>query len=167
MIRTGTAHFVKPGNWCCKNWMKSKKLRIMTTPNVLFAGNKSVRLDSSLRLCIPADWRQFTGDLLYLLFSRRNGHPVIKVITRSSYDEKIALIMSHQRMDAQQKALMVSRLEHLIREVRLDKRNRMSIPSDLGEILGLEKPGEAMLVGCGNNFEIWRPEDFESFMGEE
>lgn len=133
---------------------------------LLFTGFQRVRVDSSLRLCLPADWRRHAWEHLYVILSRNNGHPVIKVITQEQFDEKMQVIMMSPNTP-NQKYQLVAKLASLCRELTTDKRNRISIPPDLGEKLGLEKPGAVTLVGCGSHFEIWKPEEFEAFLEQE
>lgn len=137
----------------------------METPEIHFNGVRQAPLDSSLRLSIRADWRQHAGDLLYMFSSSNSEHPVIKVFRREAYDEKMTLIMTSSKAH-REKLRLAGRLEEICRGVRPDSRNRISIPSDMVRLIGLQKCRAVTLVGCGHHFKIWEPGTYQAFLNE-
>lgn len=126
----------------------------MTSLDIPFTGARHARLDSSLRLCLRADWRILAGKLLYLFFSRENGHACIKVLTKKSYEARVQIILRHDKLTDTEKSDRVRHFEMLSSVVMADSRNRILIPRGLASMSGLEKSGVAKLVGRGDHFVI-------------
>ncbi len=65
----------------------------------------------------------------------------------------------------------VQRLGRLLstrhREVQLAGRGRLVLPEGFREFLGVEPGGDAMLVGAAVCIEIWHPEKWGNYVGEE
>jgi MraZ protein len=65
----------------------------------------------------------------------------------------------------------VQRLGRLLstrhKEVQLAGRGRLVLPEGFREFLGVEPGGEAMLVGAAVCVEIWQPEKWRIYVGEE
>ena len=137
----------------------------MKSSEIHFTGVWQTRLDSSLRLCIRAGWRQMAGDLLYMLSSRNRDHPLIKVLMQENYDEKLRLIMTSSKAPLE-KWQLAAKLAQLCSEVRPDPRNRILIPPDMVHSIGLQKCRPVTLVGCGNHFEIWETGNYQAFLNQ-
>jgi MraZ protein len=65
----------------------------------------------------------------------------------------------------------VQRLGRLLstrqREVQLAGRGRLVLPEGFREFLGVEPGGETMVVGAAVCVEVWHPEKWRNYVGEE
>ncbi|MDP6802354.1 MAG: hypothetical protein QF819_04145, partial [Gemmatimonadota bacterium] len=52
-------------------------------------------------------------------------------------------------------------------EARMDSVGRITVPSQLLELAGLEKGGEVMVLGALSRFELWDPERYETHMASD
>lgn len=100
-----------------------------------------------------------------MLSSCNHDHPVIKVLMKENYDEKLRFIMTSSKTQ-REKWQVAAKLAQLCREVTLDPRNRILIPPNMVRSIGLQKCRSVTLVGCGYHFEIWETANYQAFLNE-
>ncbi len=130
---------------------------------MLFRTHFKHKLDPKSRVAVPASWRAAFDCTLILLDARHDGYQVVKCFTDASFDAKIDYI----RRDAASMGAepgevdrYVGNLIGLSTEAMVSTQGKLLIPKPQRERLKLGD--EAVLVGRGDHFEIWLPEDFEA-----
>ncbi len=121
----------------------------------MFLGRYEHTIDDKGRLTIPVRYRELLAEGAYV--TQGFDHNLM-VLTQSSFDQVYAYInqISLTNPDARLlKRLIFSSAEH----VEVDKVGRILIPQYQREFAQLES--RAILVGSGDYFEIWSPEEWE------
>ncbi len=126
-----------------------------------YKGFKPFKMDPKFRVSVPTAWRPEPGASLFLLFSRENDMPVVKVLSQEAYDEKVALIQGCDKTPAE-KGKMLGKLAMLCREASLNDQGKLLVPKDLSEKAGIAADADVVLAGRGIHFEIWSKENFDT-----
>jgi DNA-binding transcriptional regulator/RsmH inhibitor MraZ len=127
-----------------------------------YLGFKPYAIDAKYRFAVPPAWRPEpeTGGILYLLFSRTNAMPMLKVLTQAGYDERVTIVEA-STLDEATKRQTLGSLAMLCREATLNEQGKLLIPKDLSEQAEIKPDSEIMLVGRHRHFEIWAKQHFE------
>jgi MraZ protein len=145
------------------------------SPDQLILGEATRTLDDRFRLSLPSE----LADLLAaengecILAKERPGCVSLwsRARWQSRLDEGIGLVESKilaRRLDGRLED--VQRLGRLLstrhRAVKLAGRGRLIVPEGFREFLGVEPGGNAALVGAAVCVEIWQPERWHAYIGE-
>jgi MraZ protein len=120
----------------------------------MFLGQYRHNLDSKDRLTIPARYRELLGDWVTLVqgFDRN-----LAAYTDQGFEEITQRVQGQNVADPVARLLRRMVLGTAIR-VEVDKAGRIVIPEYQRQIAGLSN--ELVLVGQGDYFEIWSPEEW-------
>ncbi len=130
---------------------------------MLFRSNVTHKLDPKSRVAVPASWRAAFDSTLIMLDARNEGYPVVKCYTEASFAAQIDFIRQDaERAGATPKAIAryVGDIIGRSYEAEVSSQGKLLIPKKQRERLRLA--AEATLVGRGDYFEIWLPEDFDT-----
>lgn len=124
----------------------------------MFLGQYKHTIDDKGRLMIPARFRQMVGEGAYIT----QGFDRCLMLMTEAYFHQV-----YERISAMSLADPTARLlRRLILAnaypVEVDKIGRILLPQPLRQFLNLD--GDAILVGQGEYFEIWAPQDWEEQM---
>jgi MraZ protein len=144
--------------------------------NQLILGEATRTLDARFRLSLPPE-------LVALLAAEKGDCILAKerpgclslwnaATWKSRLDEGVQLVVRKilaRRLDG--KLDDVQRLGRLLstrhREVQLAGRGRLIVPDGFREFLGVEPGGIVMIVGAAVCVEIWQPERWQAYVGEQ
>lgn len=133
----------------------------MTSNNQRYKGFKPFKMDPKFRVSVPVLWRPEAGALLFLMFSKEHGMPVVKVLSQEAYDEKVEIIRNSDKTPAE-KGKMLGKLAMRCREASLNDQGKLLVPKDLSETAGIAADADVMLAGRGIHFEIWSKANFDA-----
>ncbi len=125
-----------------------------------YLGFKPYTIDSKYRIGVPPAWRPDGDEVQYLMYSRTHGMPMLKVLSKEGYEERVAIINNSDKDEAGKRDLR-GRLAALCREVSINEQGRMLIPKDLSEKSEITSDSEIMLVGRHGHYEVWHKPHFE------
>jgi MraZ protein len=142
----------------------------------LILGESTRTLDERYRLSIPTELVSPLADEggACILAKERPGCLSLWTVKgwKSRLDTGVQLIAS--KMEAgrlEGRVEEVQRLGRLLstrhKEVQLAGRGRLVLPEGFREFLGVEPGGEVMLVGAAVCVEIWHPEHWRRYVGDE
>lgn len=129
-----------------------------------FVGSHSHSLDAKNRLTVPSKWR-FDGDDKDGFLAMPN--PTLKCITLypPKKVEQMEERMQELGMSDPHKQKAAMKLFSMSETVTCDKQGRINLPLTLTKYAGVEK--EALLVGSMSSINIWKPERYDDYMGED
>lgn len=122
----------------------------------MFLGEFRHSIDNKDRLTVPARFRELMSEGAYIV---RGFDKNLMVLTTKAFEAISQRLEQMSVTDPLTRALRrliigsASRLE-------IDKAGRILIPEFLCQTVGLACDHEAILVGQGNYFEIWSPEEW-------
>jgi transcriptional regulator MraZ len=144
--------------------------------NQLILGEATRTIDTRFRLSLPPEMVVLLaadkGDCI--LAKERPGCLSLwnATIWQTRLEEGVGLVLSKilaRRLDA--KLDEVQRLGRLLstrhRPVQLAGRGRLVVPDGFREFLGVEAGGTVMVVGAAVCVEIWHPEKWQIYVGEQ
>lgn len=111
-------------------------------------------MDPKYRVSIPPDWRPVTGEILHLLSSFTHDMPMIKVLTKEAFQERLNRIETSTLTHAEKDELRGT-LAMMSRPAILNDQGKLLIPKDLSEEVGLLADTEIVLAGRNLHFEVW------------
>lgn len=117
----------------------------------MFLGQFLHSFDDKFRLTVPAKFREALADGAYVV---RGLDDNLMVLTAHAFEVVYQRLMAMNMMDPTARALRRLILGNAA-QLELDSAGRILIPQALREMAGLEN--EAVLVGQGDYFEIWKP----------
>jgi DNA-binding transcriptional regulator/RsmH inhibitor MraZ len=135
----------------------------MNSTNQRYKGFKPAKMDPKFRVSIQPSWRPEAGALLFLLFSKEHGMPLVKVLSQEAYSEKVELIKGSDKTPAE-KNKTLGKLAMLCREASLNDQGKLLVPKDLSEKSGITADSDVTLVGRGIHFEIWNKSNFDAVL---
>jgi MraZ protein len=124
----------------------------------MFLGQYRHNLDEKGRLTIPAAFRDVLGDGAYISQGFDRNLMVMSAEYFKLVYERISAMSITDPMTRLLRRLLLSNAY----KVEVDKAGRILLPPNSRQFLELS--GEAMLVGQGEYFEIWKPVDWDSQM---
>jgi MraZ protein len=144
--------------------------------NKLILGEATRTVDARFRLSLPPEMATLLaaekGDCI--LAKERPGCLSLwnAAVWQSRLEEGVQLVVSKivaRRLDA--KLDEVQRLGRLLstrhRPVQLAGRGRLVVPDGFREFLGVEPGGTVMVIGAAVCVEIWHPEKWQAYVGEQ
>lgn len=126
-----------------------------------FFGQKTYTLDSKNRIGVQPAWRPETSSEVILVYSKSNGVPLLKVITRELLAAHLAQIDNSESMNTAQKSAKRRNLAARCWDASINEQGKLLIVRELCDRLGLQPEGEVLQVGCDNYFEIWNKAHFD------
>jgi division/cell wall cluster transcriptional repressor MraZ len=134
---------------------------------VQFQGVHYNTMDEKGRVVMPAGFRRdvppevLEGD--FYLTPEPEGHLMVR--PREEFEDTMRRI-KRSPLETRVKKQYIRRINQLTQRTSLDKQNRLVLTPMMRRRLGLEEAGksEVVILGCGDWFEIWHPENYE---GEE
>ncbi len=134
---------------------------ISERPVVLFSGKFEHKLDPKSRVSVLSDWRDRCDGKFQLIDAQKKGYPVIKCYTQETFAEMIAYIRrKSEEMQATPKDIddYVGDIIGRSYEAEVSTQGKLLIPKVQRERLRLSEM--VVLVGRGEYFEFWNPEDY-------
>lgn len=128
-----------------------------------YKGFHPYKMDSKFRVSVVSSWRPDKGESLFLLFSKEFGMPVVKVLSRGAYAEKVELIRGSDKPPAEKNRLL-GKLAMLCREAVLNEQGKLLVPKDLSEAAEITAESDVVLAGRGLHFEVWSKTNFDRYL---
>lgn len=121
----------------------------------MFLGQYEHTVDEKGRMIIPARYRDLLQDGAFITTGFDHN---LMVLTTASFDkvrDRLSVMSLTDPTARQLKRLMFANAER----VEVDRAGRVLIPQYLRDAAGLQ--GAAVVVGVGDYFEIWAPENWD------
>ncbi len=123
------------------------------------SGHLDRQLDAKGRFSLPVDWRPPVGESVYFVKVKVEGIRGLRVLTETAFARKLddidaAVDLTPRQRDRARGILFGSAVES-----KVNDQGTLSIPKALAEGEGLSLPGAVRLVGRGELFEIFTPEN--------
>jgi len=118
----------------------------------MFLGQYRHNLDARGRLTIPARFRDSLGDGAYLIQGFDRNLRLLNETDFEALREKIYKMNMADPAIRQLRRLLFAKASH----VEFDRIGRVLVPQFLRDVAGIGD--EAVIVGVGNDIEIWSPE---------
>lgn len=125
-----------------------------------FFGQKTYTIDSKNRVAVQPAWRPESGSEVILVYSKSQGVPLLKVITREVLADHLAKIEGSASMNPAQKSAKRRNLAARCWDANINEQGKLLIVRELCDRLNLEPEGEVLQIGCGDYFEIWNKAHF-------
>lgn len=138
----------------------------METDDQRYKGFTQYKMDPKFRVSVPTAWRPEANSALFLQFSSRHEMPVVKVLTKEAYMEKVARIKGSGKTFADQ-TFLLGKLAMLCKEVNLNDQGKLLIPKDISESAEIAAESDVFLAGRGNHFEVWSKANFDKVLALE
>lgn len=123
------------------------------------SGHLDRQIDPKGRFSLPVDWRPAHGESVYFVKVRVEKIPALRVFTQTAFDRKLADIESTPDATPAQRDRARGILFGSAIESKVNEQGKLTIPKALAEKHGLTLPGSVHLVGRGELFEIFTPEN--------
>lgn len=92
----------------------------MEIDNQRCTGFHPYKIDPKFRVSIQASWRPEPGGSLYLMFAKDMGVPLVRVLSKASYNHKVATINESDKTPAE-KTKLLAKLALLVREANVNE----------------------------------------------
>ena len=125
-----------------------------------YKGSKSCKMDPKYRVSVQPAWRPEGGGSLFLMDSAEYELPMIKVLTREAYDERVNRVLQSDK-PLKEKDRLLGKLAELCCEASINDQGKMLVPKETSTRAGIEANGEVVLVGRGIHFEIWSKSNYD------
>lgn len=133
-----------------------------------FSATSEHTLDAKNRIFIPMKFRENLGETIYVLRQRTSDGNCLRLYTKEEF-----MIKAEKYNNLEADALEVEDLDKATKTARrffafiddnqVDSKGRMTLkPSQLAHA-GIDK--EAIIIGIGNQVEIWSKANWEAYMG--
>ncbi len=126
----------------------------------MFLGQYQHRLDSKGRLTIPSRYREMLAAGAYVTQGFDRNLMVLTPEAFQSISERVNQMSLTDPVARQLRRLIFATADR----VEVDRSGRILIPQFLREVAQLEN--EAIIVGAGNYFEIWSPQEWAAQVDE-
>jgi len=123
------------------------------------SGHHDRQLDLKGRFSLLVGWRPPNGESVYFIKVEVEGIPALRVFTQTAFDRKLADIEASQEATPAQRDRARSILFGAAIDSKVNDQGKLTIPKALAESHGLTLPGAVRLVGRGELFEIFTPEN--------
>lgn len=123
------------------------------------SGHHDRQLDPKGRFSLLVDWRPPNGESVYFIKVEVEGIPALRVFTQTAFDRKLADIEASQDATPAQRDRARGILYGAAIDSKVNDQGKLTIPKALAESHGLTLPGAVRLVGRGELFEIFTPEN--------
>jgi MraZ protein len=132
----------------------------------LLVGRHVNRIDRKGRVSVPKPFRDalqakggFAGVFAYPLFKE----PAIESCGEE-FMNRLAESLDELKMFSDDQDELAAALLESAHQLAFDPEGRITLPSDLIDHAGIE--GDALFVGRGGRFQIWKPETYQEHRGE-
>lgn len=117
------------------------------------------QLDIKGRLSLPLEFRPVPGESVYFLKVKVLTIPALRVLSQAAFDRKLREIDGMPDTDVKTRDRVRGAFFGMVVESKVSDQGKLTIPKTLAEGQGLSLPGSARLVGRGELFEIYTPEN--------
>lgn len=126
----------------------------------MLIGSFGHALDTKGRVFIPARWRESLGDAVIVMMGLLPDTELrcLFCMSLTEWDAFSARLSQLPVTDMAGQAVR-RRLYASAAACEIDKQGRILLPQNLRDITGIKK--DATLIGVGNRFEIWDPEQLD------
>ncbi|MCH1421349.1 MAG: hypothetical protein L7W40_13690, partial [Akkermansiaceae bacterium] len=131
------------------------------------SGQLDRQLDPKGRFSLPVDWRPVHGESVYFVKVRVEEIPALRVFTQTAFDRKLSDIETTADATPAQRDRARGILFGSAIESKVNEQGKLTIPKALAEDHGLTLPGAVRLVGRGELFEIFTPENGKAIQAAE
>lgn len=139
----------------------------MRLPGQNCSGHLERQLDSKGRVSLPVEWRPASGESVYMIKVKVEQIPALRVLTQTAFDRKLADIEGCREATPAQRDRARGILYGASIETKVNDQGKLTIPKAVAEGHGLGLPGLAHLVGRGELFEIFTPENGQAIEAAE
>ena len=122
----------------------------------MFLGEFRHNIDSKDRLTVPARFRELMSEGAFIVRGFDRNLMVLTPKAFESISQSIGQMSITDPLTRKLRRLIIGTASRL----EIDKAGRILIPEFLSQSAGLSSNKEAILVGQGNYFEIWSPEEW-------
>jgi DNA-binding transcriptional regulator/RsmH inhibitor MraZ len=131
------------------------------------SGHLDRQLDPKGRFSLPVDWRPAYGENVFFVKVKVEGIPALRVLTQTAFDRKLGDIENTQEANPAQKDRARGILYGSVIASKVNEQGKLAIPKALAEANGFTLPGAVHLVGRGELFEIFTPQNGEAIEAAE
>ncbi len=131
------------------------------------SGHHDRQLDPKGRFSLMVDWRPPSGESVYFIKVKVEGIPALRVFTQTAFDRKLADIDGTIDATPAQRDRARGILFGAATDSKVNDQGKLTIPKSLAENHGLSLPGAVRIVGRGELFEIFTPENGEAIQALE
>ena len=131
----------------------------MRLPGQHCSGHLDRQLDSKGRVSLPVEWRPPAGENVYMVAVKVEGIQALRVLTQTAFDRKLADIDESREATPADRDRARGILYGASIESKVNEQGKLTIPKAVAESHGFTLPGAAHLVGRGELFEIFTPEN--------
>lgn len=131
------------------------------------SGHLDRQLDPKGRFSLPVDWRPPDGESVFFLKVKVENIPALRILTQTAFDRKLRDIESTPDATPAQKDQARGMLYGSVMASKVNEQGKLAIPKALAESNGFTLPGAVHLVGRGELFEIFTPENGEAIEAAE
>ncbi len=122
-------------------------------------GHLDRQLDIKGRFSLPVNWRPPSGENLYFLKVKVEGLPCLRVLSQAAFDRKLRDIEGTPDATSAQRDRARGILYGNSTEASVSEQGKLTIPKALAEGQGMTLPGAVHVIGRGELFEIYTPEN--------
>lgn len=137
----------------------------MEIDNQRCTGFHPYKIDPKFRVSVQASWRPEAGSSLYLMFAKDLGVPLVRVLSKESFNHKVTTINESDKTAAE-KTKLLAKLALLVREANVNEQGKLLVPKDLSEQAGISPESDVVLAGRGMNFEIFSKANFDTYFAQ-
>jgi MraZ protein len=128
----------------------------------VYVGKHRHTVDEKLRLKLPSQFRDsISGDKL--IIAKGSGVPCLTVYTETAWNEFIEPIRKQAAYDYNYQRYLRMLASEAV-SIRIDTQNRIMLPRDLMETVGITK--DVIVVGVYSTFELWEPAQYDKEIQE-
>ncbi len=131
-----------------------------------YKGFHHYKMDPKFRVSVLSTWRLEAGEPFFLMVSKEDNVPVIKVLNQGAYEEKVNLVKASAKPQPEKNALL-GRLAMLSHEATINDQGKLSVPKDMSEKAAIAADSDVVLIGRGNYFAICSKPNFETLFNNE
>lgn len=139
----------------------------MHQPGQHCSGHLERQLDSKGRVSLPVEWRPASGESVYMIKVEVEEIPALRVLSQTAFDRKLTDIEESREATPAQRDRARGILYGASIETKVNGQGKLTIPKAVAEAHGLKLPGLAHLVGRGELFEIFTPENGKAIVAAE
>lgn len=139
----------------------------MRLPGQHCSGHLERQLDSKGRVSLPVEWRPPAGESVYMIAVNVEEIPALRVLTQTAFDRKLNDIEESREATPAERDRARGILYGASIESKVNEQGKLTIPKAVAESHGFTLPGAAHLVGRGELFEIFTPENGRAIQAAE
>ena len=125
------------------------------------------KLDPKCRVAVPSNWRPAEKDALRLMQATSYEIPVLRVLTEDLFQEWIKKLEEKEDWSVSRRRKAAGALFSRCTPVHLSEHGKLAIPKNWCEKAEISPGKEAVLVGRGKSFELYKVENYEVMVERE